>query len=76
VPRYQRKPIVIDAIRFDPYVHPWPDGVEPGRSTFGYICSVKGYVAVFEGWWIITLQNGDKDVRSPESFLEEFEVVS
>ena len=65
--KYRKKPIVIEAVQFDPHQHPWPDGVIawpkdgplPRDMSWGYIDTLEGKMHVIAGDWIITGVKGE-----------------
>lgn len=67
--KYRTNSLVIEAVQFDPYQHPWPEGVvdwttagvQPRDMSFGYIETLEGRMHVMAGDWIIT---GEQDLRS------------
>lgn len=82
--RFRKKPIVIEAVQFDPDVTPWPDGVEElqwfvdddGCPHFGpTIKTLEGNHRVTPGDWIITGVQGEKYPRKPDIFEATYDPV-
>lgn len=86
--KYKKKPVVIDAVQFEPMEIPWPEGVE------GYVSerteSVDGTVNAWNSWrietlegfmevkpqdWIITGIKGEKYSCKPDIFELTYEPV-
>jgi hypothetical protein len=73
--KYQAKPVIVDAVQFDPAQKPWPDGVKPWRDnqprprdmSFGYIDTSEGRTSVVAGDWIVT-EKGRKSICKPDVF--------
>lgn len=83
MPRYRKRPIVIEAIQFDPHKQPWPDGVVPWPKdgmiprdmSWGYIDTLEGKMHVIAGDWIITGVKGEKYNCKPDIFEATYEEV-
>jgi hypothetical protein len=81
--KFRKKPIVIDAVQFDPQMNGWPDGVIPWREpnatprdmSWGYIDTLEGKMHVQAGDWIITGVNGEKYPCKPDIFEKTYEAV-
>ena len=86
--RYKRKPVIVEAVRFDPekpwpdIMHPWPlpNGAQPRDMSFGYITvGLNSWLHVNAGDWLIYEINGDKvtwsELVSDEDFKESYERV-
>lgn len=71
MPKFRKKPVVVDAVRFDPageHKTTLPPGVtgvhSPGADNWGYmgctffVRTAGGYAEVFAGDWIIAEQDG------------------
>lgn len=83
--KYRKKPVVIEAVQFDPNVYPWPDGVKPWPDkhglqprdmSFGYIETLEGDHHVMAGDWIITGIKGEKYPCKPDIFEATYELVT
>lgn len=80
--KYRKKPIVIEAVQFDPQQQSWPEGVkcwpggyEPVDGTWGYIQTLEGQMHVMAGDWIITGVNGERYPCKPDIFEKTYELV-
>jgi hypothetical protein len=82
--KFRKKPIVIDAVQFDPEINPWPDGVlpwpdeqgmRPRDMSFGYIETSEGRHHVSAKDWIITGIAGEKYPCKPNIFEATYEAV-
>lgn len=65
--KYRKKPVLIEAVQFDPSkewpecVEPWhPDKPRPRDMSWGYIETLEGKMSVRAGDWIITGVKGEK----------------
>lgn len=81
--RYRKKPVVIEAVQFDPD-KPWPAGVEElcwftdddGCQHFGpTIKTLEGNHRVSPGDWVITGVKGEKYPVRDDIFRETYEAV-
>jgi hypothetical protein len=82
--KYRKKPIVIEAVQFDPTVEPWPacikpwpddQGFQPRDMTWGYIETLEGRMHVLAGDWIITGVKGEHYPCKPDIFALTYEVA-
>lgn len=82
--KFRRKPVVIDAVQFDPEVKPWPEciipwdagGYAPRDMSWGYINTPEARRNVQSGDWIITYLSGaEYDLMKPEIFALTYEPV-
>lgn len=81
--QYRKKPVVIEAVQFDPHSHPWPEGVipwgpdgsRPRDTSWGYIQTLEGRMHVLAGDWIITGVAGEKYPCKPDIFAVTYEPV-
>jgi hypothetical protein len=78
---YRKRPIVIEAVQFDPQSHPWPEGViawgdlQPRDMSWGYIDTPEGKMHVIAGDWIITGIAGEKYNCKDAIFQASYEAV-
>lgn len=79
--RYKKKPVVIEAVQFDPSsgvwpacVIPWSDA-RPKDMSWGYIETLEGKMSVLAGDWIITGIKGEKYPCKPDIFEATYELV-
>lgn len=80
--KYRKKPIVIEALRFDPNVYR-PDFVKMKRQGRGYlpdiymyfIKTLEGEMKVKEGDWIIEGVKGEHYPCKPDIFEATYEIV-
>ncbi len=80
MPKFRKKPVVIEAEQFWPDNLPWPDGVipnDPSKSvnTKGAIKTLEGWLTVSPGDWIITGVNGEKYPCKPDIFKKTYDPV-
>ncbi len=81
MPKFRKRPIVIEAVRFDPQSQPWPEGVKPWTGTrprdmsYGYIQTLEGQMHVMAGDWITTGVAGEKYPCKDEIFRATYERV-
>lgn len=75
--KYRRKPLVVDAERFNPLVQPWPEGVYPSQKTgSGYaIMTVAGRLEVAPGDYVVTGPFGEKYPCRPCLFRAAFDPI-
>lgn len=79
--KYRKRPIVIEAVQFDPTVQPWPDCIVPWRAegprprdmSWGYISTLEGRMHVIAGDWIITGIKGEIYPCKDEIFRASYE---
>ena len=83
MPKFKKKPIVVEAEQFFPDKLPWPDGVEDRRqgsligSTQPYeIKTLEGTHAVIPGDWIITGIKGEKYPCKADIFEAKYDPVN
>lgn len=81
--KYRKKPVVIDAVRFNPESIPWPEGVkswhgqpQPRDGSCGYIQTLEGKMHVMGGDWIVTGVAGEKYAVKDDIFRKTYEPVS
>jgi hypothetical protein len=78
---YRNRLVVIDAVQFDPYRIPWPEGVTPApASTLAVtdphfippgtpiVSTPHGVILLHAGDWILTRKNGEKYICLNEMF--------
>ena len=81
MPKFRKKPVVIEAEQFVPDRMPWPDGVRYiGRDTkynspHYWINTLEGGHMVNPGDWIITGVKGEKYPCKPDIFEATYEPV-
>jgi len=79
--KFRKKPVIVDAEQFWPYIHPYPDGVivregpPPLRIPTYYIETLEGVHIVLPGDWIITGVRGEKYPCKDEIFQLTYEFV-
>lgn len=81
--KYRKKPIVIEAVQFDPHKRPWPEGVKPWSEagyqprdmSWGYIATLEGNMSVQSGDWIIKGIKGEIYPCKPDIFEATYEPV-
>lgn len=81
--KFRKKPVVIEAVQFDPNKAPWPEGViawethgpRPRDMSWGYIETLEGKMSVIAGDWIITGIKGEKYPCKPDIFEATYEPV-
>ena len=78
--KYRKRPVVIDAERFDPKSLPWPGGVQSDSdSPTGYGIFTLEHTTrrheVTSGDWIITGVQGEKYACKPGIFESTYELV-
>lgn len=79
--KFRKKPVVIDAVQFDPKHHPWPDGViqwdtiRPRDGSWGYIKTMEGDMHVMNGDWIITGIVGEKYPCKDDIFKATYDPI-
>ena len=80
--QYRKKPIVIEAIQFDPQgewpecVIPWRKaGITPRDMSWGYIRTLEGDMHVLAGDWIIKGIKGEFYPCKPDIFEATYEPV-
>ena len=84
MPKFRKKPIVVEAEQFFPDKEPWPEGVFkvggvlPGErmsDLWFRIKTLEGELRVKAGDWIITGVKGEKYPCKPDIFDETYEAV-
>jgi len=82
--KFRKKPVIVDAVQFDPDQRPWPEGVTPWPDSegsrprdmsYGYIHTLEGRMHVRAGDWIITGVAGEKYPCKPDIFALTYEPV-
>lgn len=82
--KFRKRPVVIEAVKFDPHQYPWPDGVKPWPDakgiqprdmSWGYIQTLEGQMHVQSGDWIITGVKGEKYPCKDDIFQATYERV-
>jgi hypothetical protein len=80
--KYRKKPVVIEAVQFDPQgnwpecVIPWPEnGVRPRDMSWGYIKTLEGDMHVIAGDWIIKGIKGEFYPCKDDIFKATYELV-
>jgi hypothetical protein len=60
MPKYRKRPVVIEAVQFDPDVQPWPEGVHamvgPWAATASHANALG--VSPADCGWVSTLEGG------------------
>ncbi len=80
MPKFRKKPVVIEAEQFFPHRTPWPEGVnDDAWSPTGYSMgtlenTAKGH-EVTPGDWIITGVKGEKYPCKPDIFVATYDPV-
>lgn len=78
MPKFRKKPVVIEAVQFDPN-GTWPDCVKPWGSvhprdmSWGYIETLEGKMHVMAGDWIIKGVKGEFYPCKPDIFEQTYE---
>jgi hypothetical protein len=80
MPRYRKRPAIVEAEQFLPDVTPWPEGVYSAQLTmwapiYHFIDCPEGQAMVRPGDWILTEANGDRWRCPPDDFAAEWEPV-
>ncbi len=80
MPKFRKKPIIIEAEQFWPYKLPWPEGVIPNDPTLavntkGVIKTLEGWLTVSPGDWIIRGIAGEFYPCKPDIFAKTYEPV-
>jgi len=87
MPKFRKKPIVIEAEQFIPSQWPWPKGVsglvtgpnhpdsEQGEFLSASIETLEGVMDVSPGDWIITGVKGEKYPCKPDIFKMTYEPI-
>lgn len=71
---YRKKPVEVEATKFDPDIHPWPDGVKLDKFTNRfYIETLEGKMIVTPGDMVITGVAGEKYACKPDIFEKTYE---
>jgi hypothetical protein len=81
--KYRKKPIVIEAVQFDPHKHPWPEGViswddmpyRPRDMSWGFIETLEGKMHVIAGDWIIRGVANELYPCKDAIFIASYELV-
>lgn len=83
MPKFRKKPVVIEAEQFIPGHGPpagmklWSDeGMQPRDMSFGYIETLEGRMHVMALDWIITGVKGEKYPCKPDIFAATYEPVN
>jgi hypothetical protein len=85
MPKFRKKPVIIEAEQFHPHQHPWPGGVklwpdeaglQPRDMTWGYIDTLEGRMHVTAGDWIITGVKGEPYPCKPDIFEQTYEPLT
>ena len=77
MPKYRKKPIVVDAEQFHLKVGKWPEGVLIDRlQNFAYIETLEGRMRVQDGDWIVTGIKGEKYPVKDKIFKETYEPMN
>ena len=74
MPKYRRRPVVIEAEEFWPEQKPWPAGVEERDGTY-MIDTLEGPHLVTPGDFIITGVKGERYACKPDIFAMTYEPV-
>lgn len=80
MPKFRKKPVVIEAEQFRSIAHykrgwPLPKGVEWDDDEEPFIRTLEGNMRVDEGDWIITGVKGEKYPCKPDIFEQTYEWV-
>ena len=84
MPQYRKKPVIIEAVQFDPHMRPWPEpvkpwpdenGMQPRDMSWGYIDTLEGRHHVLADDWIITGIKGEHYPCKPDIFEATYEEV-
>lgn len=87
MPKFRKKPVVIEAEQFFPDVKPWPAGVSEEMSGDGIsfksekptgrhiVRTLEGVHVASPGDWIITGVKGEKYPCKPDIFAATYEPV-
>lgn len=86
MPKFRKKPVVIEAEQFFEGSQPWPEGVERraaedmsdsdlAHGYFPWIETLEGGHIVSEGDWIITGVQGERYPCKPDIFDATYEPV-
>lgn len=78
--KYRKKPIIIDAVQFDPNILPWPEGVvshDPCNeiNRKGAIETLEGWMTVSPGDYVITGICGERYSCKPDIFRITYEKI-
>ena len=81
MPKFRKKPIVIEAEQFFPDKEPWPEGVRFDASDAEvpdsfFLETLEGNSNVTPGDWIITGIKGEKYPCKPDIFEATYERVA
>ena len=74
MPRYRRKPTVVEAVQFSGDL-PLPEGVVFILNAGYHVKTVNGFVKIEDGEWIITGVKGKRYPCKPDIFKETYELV-
>lgn len=79
MPKYRRKPEVVEAEQFWPFEKPWPEGVKADvvnpKYARPFVTTPEGPVDIHPGDWVITNAKGERRVREPDVFEDTYELV-
>lgn len=81
--RFRKRPVIVEAEKFDPHRKLWPEGVipwsddepRPRDMSWGCIETLEGRMHVMAGDWIITGVKGEKYPCKPDIFKATYEAV-
>ena len=83
MPKYRKKPVVIEAEQFHITKRPWPDGVvelmlagRDWKQLRPGIITLEGAMGVSDGDWIITGVKGERYACKPDIFELTYELVA
>ena len=77
MPSYRTKPERVEAVQFNPRRLPWPDYVEESTEIGPYVKDRWGmWNPVTPGQWIVTYEDGRREVFDDAAFRDRFEEVS
>jgi hypothetical protein len=86
--KFRRKPIDVEAVRFNPDKKPWPQGItehkehwseknrDPNKARNFSFMTPGGAFRITPGDWVVTNQTGERYVVLAESFNAAYERVS
>jgi len=79
MPKFRKKPVVIEADQFLPGSTPWPEGVEErflDGAFYSYVIgTLEGFHVVTPGDWIITGVKGERYSCKPDIFEMTYEAA-
>lgn len=79
--QYRTRPILVEAVQFDPSAAQWPDGViawgldNPDDGSWGYVRTRFGTEHVFAQDWIVVEPSGKRYLFKDDVFRASYEPV-